>query len=321
VDAPETSLVRGFLDGVRRVVAALPARWVIAASAFLGDVVRVLDRRGRRVARQNLDAVFGEGKTPAEKRRIVRASFRGAVRSVLLMGHTAPFTRERIARWLDVPADVEATFRQESTTGKGGVLVSGHLGNWELLLGLGSQFGPGLPRARFVAEALGHPALDAFLEDVRGTGGLVTVMRKGGARTLRKAVRAGEAACLLVDRNVRSDQGGVWAPFLGLMARTTPLPGWLAFNEEVPVYAVLCLPSEDGRYRVWLSPELSRDLPRDDEAAVILAVATRINQVLERVIRAEPEAWNWTLKRFKSRPTPELGAYPPYSLYDPDRPS
>jgi lauroyl/myristoyl acyltransferase len=34
------------------------------------------------------------------------------------------------------------------------------------------------------------------------------------------------------------------------------------------------------------------------------------------VIRAHPTCWNWTLKRFKSRPDRELGPYPPYSLWD-----
>ena len=34
--------------------------------------------------------------------------------------------------------------------------------------------------------------------------------------------------------------------------------------------------------------------------------------------RSRPELWNWTLKRFKSRPQVELGDYPAYSLHDPD---
>jgi lauroyl/myristoyl acyltransferase len=66
-----------------------------------------------------------------------------------------------------------------------------------------------------------------------------------------------------------------------------------------------------------VSPDLSGERT-DDEEADVLAATGRVNDVLSRVIRERPEAWAWMLKRWKSRPTPELGPYPAYSLYDPD---
>jgi lauroyl/myristoyl acyltransferase len=36
------------------------------------------------------------------------------------------------------------------------------------------------------------------------------------------------------------------------------------------------------------------------------------------LIQREPEHWLWTYKRWKRRPTPEQGAYPFYSKYDPN---
>jgi lauroyl/myristoyl acyltransferase len=81
---------------------------------------------------------------------------------------------------------------------------------------------------------------------------------------------------------------------------------------------VLCLPAEGGRYRIWVGPNLAEGLAEADEATCVREVATRANRVLEEVIRARPAAWNWTLKRFKSRPTRELGPYPAYSRWDPD---
>jgi len=59
------------------------------------------------------------------------------------------------------------------------------------------------------------------------------------------------------------------------------------------------------------------DVRTDDVQADIREITTRLNALLEEVIREHPHAWNWTLKRFKSRPTREQGDHPPYSLFDP----
>lgn len=121
---------------------------------------------------------------------------------------------------------------------------------------------------------------------------------------------------MLADRNVRGSEGGIWAPFLGLQARTTPLPGWLAVRNEVPVVPVLSLPQADGRYRLWVGPDVAEGVDTSDRDAAILEITTRVNRVLEAAIRAHPEIWNWTLKRFKSRPERELGPYPAYSRWN-----
>jgi len=79
---------------------------------------------------------------------------------------------------------------------------------------------------------------------------------------------------------------------------------------------VFCLPSDGGRYRIWVGPNLTEGVDRTDRDAAILEITTRVNRVIEEVVRAQPEIWNWSLKRFKSRPELPLGPYPPYSLWD-----
>ncbi len=143
-------------------------------------------------------------------------------------------------------------------------------------------------------------------------------MRQGGARALNSHVRRGGFAGLVVDRNARRERGGIWAPFCGLEARTTPLPALMARRNDVPIAPVFALPLPDGRYRIHLGPEVSLDVRTHDQKADVLEITTRINRLVEAMIREHPEAWNWTQKRFKSRPTQEQGAYPAYSFWDPD---
>ncbi len=303
--------------GAIRIVAALPSRWVLRFADAVAWLLSHADRRGRKVAFQNLRAVFGDDQPREEARRIVAASFRESVRALVLLMHMQPMTEATWRKWVDIPDDVRADPRVQQMQERGAVLVSGHIGNWEILLGMRSAF-PDMPPTVFVAEAIPHNALNRVVQSIRSQGDLIGAMRKGGARIVTNTVREGGIASMIVDRNVRGVHGGIYSPFLGIPARTTPLPAWLALRNEVPLFPVLCLPIEGDRYFVWVGPDLTQNLPDVDFNQQMSEVMRRINHVLSQVIRARPELWNWTLKRFKGRQEEDLGDYPPYSRYDPD---
>lgn len=300
-----------------KIVAALPSRWVLATADALGNALSVMDRRGRRVAHANLKVAFGDTLDPTGRQRIHRRSYRQLVRALFLLLHLQPMTAKKFARWVDVPEDLRDAWQTELLHEKGGVLVSGHIGNWELLLGLRVMF-EDFPPTVFLAEQIPHGAINDVLKKLRSHGNIKAAFRKGGARAVISAVAQGGTGAILIDRNVRRQLGGVYAPFMGLQARTSPLAAYIAVRHDVPVFPMLCLPTENDRYRLWIGPNLTEDLPEGDVEAKKLEILTRINAVFEDVIRAQPELWNWTLKRWKSRPEVELGRYPSYSLHDPD---
>lgn len=303
--------------GAIQILGALPSRWVLKLGDFFGTLLGTLDRRGRRVAFENMKLALGEGMSDRERDRILRASSRNIVRSIALLLHLQPLTARRFYDWVDAP-DMHAAPEAQRVKEKGGVLVSGHIGNWELLLGLRILFDD-FPPSVFLAEEIPHEAFNRVLKKLRSHGNLKSALRKGGARAVINVVAAGGSAGLLVDRNVRRQLGGIYAPFFGRRARTTPLPAWLALRYEVPLHPIFLFPEDDGRYRLWMGPDLTQDLEGSDHHSRMVEVLTRVNGVFEEIIRAQPELWNWTLKRWKSRPNVELEGYPSYSLWDPDR--
>lgn len=305
------------MQGAIRIVASLPSRWVLRFADSAAWLLARLDRRGRKVALQNLKAVFGEDQPAEEAQRIINASYRESVRALVLLMHMQPMTEAKWRRWVDIPDDVRSDPRVKQMQETGAVLVSGHVGNWEILLGMRSAF-PDMPPTVFVAEEIPHNALNRVVQGLRSQGDLIAAMRKGGARTVTNAVRTGGIASMIVDRNVRGLHGGIYVPFLGIPARTTPLPAWLALRNNVPLFPVLSLPIENDRYFVWVGPDLTLNLPDADFNLQMAEVMRRVNHVISKVIRARPELWNWTLKRFKGRPDEDLGEYPAYSRYDPD---
>ena len=83
-------LTVGFLYCVVKILAALPTRWVLKLGDGLGEVLATFDHRGRTAAFQNMQIVFGNERSPAERERLLRASMRNVMRSMLLLFHLQP---------------------------------------------------------------------------------------------------------------------------------------------------------------------------------------------------------------------------------------
>lgn len=300
-----------------RVLPAMPERAALGLSDAVAFVLYALDHRGRRAGRAGLRAVFGDELSDRDRRRILRGSYRTAILAEVLLFHVQPMTPARWRRYVRVPEDVAARAAAATATTKSFVFVSAHFGNWEMLhAGRGAL--PFAVPADYLAETTGWPAVDALFERLRDHGGEgAAAFRKGGAFALAAGLRKGRSVGFLTDRNVPRRYGGIYVPFLGIPARTTPLAAKLAYYHDAPLVVLLLLPEGRARWRFWASEDLMGPHTGDEDADVAAATA-RMNDVFSRVIREHPEAWCWMLKRWKSRPTPELGRYPSYSLLDPD---
>jgi KDO2-lipid IV(A) lauroyltransferase len=265
---------------------------------------------------QGLEAVFGAEMPLGERRRVLRASYRNALAAEALLLHVQRDTRERCRRHVRITPEDDARFRRLVAESPSFVLTAGHFGNWEMLLAAQSVLDY-LPPVTYLVETTGNAAVDAMFARLRDKGSGGGALRKGGAMSLRRALENGQCVSLLVDRNVPGRYGGVYVPFLGIPARTTPLPAMLAHWYAVPLAVVMLIPEGRARWRLWLSNDLMQPRTGEESVDVPRAMA-RVNDVLSRAIREHPAAWAWMLKRWKSRPTPELGPYPAYSVLDPD---
>ena len=261
-----------------------------------------LDGRRRERARENLRVAFGAGLDDTARRALVRRSFAsllGVPLEVLLQ-----------PRLLSHPADLRRRvrllgdwdqLRSEVAAGGGGLIVTGHLGNWELagrclrLLGVPAQV---------VVRPIENPWLDAHASRARGGAGSV-ITKRGAARGVLAALRSGRWVALLADQN--AGVGGVFVPFFGLEASTPALPAVLALRNGAPLYLGACLRASRGplTYDIHLRRlEVPRAVEPSPEAVrTLLSQATR---TLESWIRLVPDQYNWLHRRWKRRPAGEV---------------
>ena len=189
--------------------------------------------------------------------------------------------------------------------GKGLIVVTGHLGNWEL----GRRV---RRRARF-ADRRGRPphgesAVRPISHATRQRIGMTVVHDEEAVRRVPRSLRTGRAVAFLVDQGAVG-LASTWVPFFGRLAKTPRGPA---------VFALAARRADGVRGRAApavgaVSSHLRADRRRRKRAIAkptSTASSPTTRAVLERWVRRAPEQYFWHHRRWKhQRPgtPPELG--------------
>ena len=306
----EVNLTRLALFTVPRI----PRPALVAATRFLGGVAFHLARGTRRIGMQNLDLVYGDSRSPAEKAAILRQSFQTFA---LVLADIFWFTRhprERLAKFVHFDDEAIRWLERPPL-----ICVTGHLGNWETL-------GQAVANAGFplhsVAAPLSNPAVDELFIPSRQLSGQTILSSEGALRKLLRILREGGRFAILLDQNTKPTEGGVFVPFLGLPAPVSTGAAMLATRTGSNLVFGYALPQSDGRYRViaplGIAAQEVEAMPERGGDQVD-ALTLRITRNIEETILAYPGCWLWMYKRWKYvLPGYERDQYPDYAKPLPD---
>ena len=256
--------------------------------------------RFERIALDNLERVLGPTTGAAERARIARGVRRHAARQLeewLRLARTDTGT----GAWVDELVELDpsvARLDALAAEGRGLLLATAHLGNWELLA-------TALRRRGLDGAVVGrhrrNDSSSTWLVDLRARHGIRTLAQDAPAREVLGVLRRGASLGLVCDLEVRRVDG-VFADFLGLPALTMTAPAALARNTGLPVVPVRCVAR--GR-RYLLSVEEPLHLRTElGRAAAQRALLEGLNAVFGRWIREDPEQWAWHQPRWRTRPAP-----------------
>jgi KDO2-lipid IV(A) lauroyltransferase len=193
----------------------------------------------------------------------------------------------------------EAHLHTALSAGRGVVLLSPHLGSWEIgAQALAEAFGA--LRGEWVV--LYRPPRKRWLQDLVESSRQRAHLRAvptnvSGVRSLVRALRAGGGTAILPDQVPPAGQG-VWAPFWGQPAYTMTLLPRLVQQTGAAVLLCWCERLKGGRFRVHVSPWDPPSL-RDPQATPE-AMAQAMNQIVESLVRSCPEQYLWGYDRHKS---------------------
>jgi KDO2-lipid IV(A) lauroyltransferase len=190
--------------------------------------------------------------------------------------------------------------------GRGAILATGHLGNWELLNAYLAV--RGIPITIAVRE-LDDERVDHLVTTLRSRFGSEVILRGSSAgRELIRALGRGRGIGLLIDQDIPSIPG-VFVPFFGRQAWTPSGAATLALRARCPIMPGFIHRKPDGTHKIIIGPPFP--VPAEgslrDKVRELTADATT---AVEWSVRAWPEQWVWMHRRWRTRPEGE-GEEPP----------
>ncbi len=286
-------LIRSVEGAVRLLPEGLVTRLGGAMGWLVGGALRI--RRG--VVEANLRQAFPD-RDPAWIGRTAGSSYVHLGRegvAILRLGKLGP--REV---WERTEVEGIEHLREPLSHGRGVVLLTGHLGNWEI--GGAAMAVREIP-IDVVAKRQNNPLFDARMNRTREALGMRVIDRDGGTKHILRSLGEGRVVALVADQNVR--HAGVFVDFFGRPASTARGPALLAMRTGAAVVfaSAIRLPGSRARYRIRCVP-LAPPTGSDPEAGT-RDLLRRYLAALEDDIRSAPEQYLWAHKRWKTRPEGE----------------
>jgi KDO2-lipid IV(A) lauroyltransferase len=275
------------------------ARWTAARCAAVLFRIRP---EWRRVALFNLRLAFPEW-SEAERAGVVNRMVRNLGWLLAEFAHLPRTTRANIERAI-IQDDFE-NFLAAERQGRGVLVLTGHLGAWEL-----KSFAHALYHKpiHFLARPIKNRRVDALINRYRGLSGNRSIEKNDSARAVLRVLRGGGTVGILADQNTTPAEA-VFADFFGIPAATTAGLARIARRTGAAVVPVHSYWDPAlGKYRVRYEPALDLAQSTDEEADV-LAHTERFNRTLEGFIRRFPDQWFWVHRRWKNRPPGEPPIY------------
>jgi KDO2-lipid IV(A) lauroyltransferase len=296
-DRPHTLAHRVQYVALRVVIALLSVvPWRVASSigGFVGKLGYWPLRIRRRVAEKQIADSFPALDAPA-RRAIAIGSYENLGRVGI---ETAIASRLEAGTALDLfhPPTGWEHVEGPAAKGQGVILVSGHLGNWEL--GAAYVVARGL-KLSAVVRRMSNRIFDGYLNRSRQRLGWRIIYDHDATRGIPRAIRDGYVVPLLADQGVQG-LSSIFVPFFGRLARTPQGPALFALRLGAPLVLALATREPDGKYRLHFEPVPVTDTG-DREADVATIVAAYTLQ-LENWVRKYPGQYLWQHRRWRRRP-------------------
>ncbi len=287
------------LRAVFRTLGLLPRRSLEKLARALGLLWHLVDRRHRELARRNVAWAYRVSPRSVFARRVVRENFMHLATVALELPVLCFYDPRKIARDVDIKGG--EYLRRSMGTTRGFLLITGHIGNWEILA-FAASLHLGLP-IHVMARTLDFAPLNGIVQKMRTLTGNVVLEKNHAAIKVAALLRNGKCVGILMDQNA-SWYDGVYAPLFGRTACTSKGVALLAIRSGADVLPVFCRRMSNGRYLVEFEApvplSLSGDLKKD-----VLVNTARFNAVIERAVRRAPEQWLWVHRRWNLKDIPE----------------
>ncbi|MGH9935125.1 MAG: lysophospholipid acyltransferase family protein, partial [Blastocatellia bacterium] len=283
-------------------VSLIPRAFALKAGQAVGALAYAVLPHLRRRAEINLRLAF-PGLDERERARIKRGAFRNLGRLLGEISQFPRFNRENISSI--VTYEGLENYLNAVAEGRGVILLTGHLGAWELSVYAHSIYG--YPMS-FLARRVDNPLVERLAESYRSRYGNRSIDKKGSVREVLKTLKSGAVVGILADLNASREEG-VFCDFFGVEACATAGVATLALRTGAVVLPGYLIWDEKERiHRLHFEPPIET-INTGNQKEDVIANTARYTKVLESIIRRYPDQWLWIHRRWRTRPEGEPEIY------------
>lgn len=281
----------------------IPTAFAVRLGCSCGWVLQHVIRFRRSVIKTQLNVALGVDGTDPRYSPLIAGIYRHLGLLVIELLRLPRINRATLANRVTYHGmeNLEAAMAK----GKGVIVLTGHIGNWELVGAASSD-------KAFTFSAIGKEmksdAGNAFVKLIRDDNGVRTIARSKSLKQILKALKRNELVVFMLDQNMTSKEG-VFVDFFGQPACTMPALAVIAARSGAAVLPYYSYRDPDlVRHHCVMLPEVEVD----DAGASTDPVhenTERYTKVLQSIIEEHPEQWLWIHKRWRTRP-PSAGPSP-----------
>jgi lauroyl/myristoyl acyltransferase len=267
------------------IVNTLPLPWAYGFAGFFSDLQYTFSPEDRRNVRANLKVILNQDTV---EEHLVREIFRNFGR------YLVDFFR--MVRYMDqdfikksIKCEGVEYVQEVLKRGKGAIIITAHIGNWELGGVLMSKYGfPILA----VALPHKHPWVNSLFNTQREKSGMPVVPPSVAVRRCLEKLRANESIPLVADRDFGPH--GLEMEFLGRPTLLPKGPAVLSLKTGAGIIPTFLIRNADGTFTMSFekpvyAPYIDDQTTVSDE--VLRGIINQYIKVIEAKIRQYPSQW------------------------------
>lgn len=276
-----------FLISLRRGVLFLPRKLSLRLGVVLADLAFLILKRDKLSAMDNLEACHGQQNGRKRLRKIAKESFRNLGKSAVELMQFPKLTSLELVKLVHIEG--EEKLKRALDMGRGVIMLTAHLGNWELLGAILAERGY---KINAIVSELKNPKLNQLIDWQRRLMNVNPIPRSSSVKTTLAKLKRNEIVAILADLDTKVN--GVFVDFFGRQAYTAKGPAAIAKRTLSPIVPMFIIRQPDNSHKIIIEEPMAvcGDVQVDTE---------RLTKIIESYVRNYPEQWIWLHQRWKTQ--------------------
>ncbi len=268
----------------------IPRNAALFLGKLLGIAVYRFSRTARDVAFENVQYLHPTVENNSTRRMLVIRNFTNIGRNLADALRLMKYRNGSLNRIVRIKNG--NNIRELLNRKKGLIVVTAHLGCWELIPAYFSQIGYNV---NVIAQEVYDRNVNRVINRIRESFSVRVIDKDRSPIVALKRLLRGEAVGILIDQNTRKNS--VPVEFLGREANAPIGPAYLAMKTGAPVVPVAIHRLQDDIHLLEVGKEIEI-LNTGDEQKNICINTRRCSKAIERYIVKYPDEWVWSLRRW-----------------------